>query len=155
MIAEGHLQLRPARLEIGARRGIVSDADNISDAWEMQKFGNLSLAAIGTDKDGDGQSDAAEYAADTNPNSAADFLRVISHTYNGGMTQVTLQFATTRPTRLYRIETSTTLLSTGPGAWATVGSYFFADPGTTTTKIVTFATINARFFRAVADKPLQ
>ena len=131
-----------------------TDSDGIADAWEFQKFGNLSLAGIGTDTDGDGESDAAEYAADTNPNSAADFLRVISQTYNGTMTQVTLQFATTRPTRLYRIESSTTLLNTGPGAWATAGTTFLADPGTTTTKIVSFGTINARFFRAVAEKPL-
>ena len=29
----------------------------------MQWFGDLSTAGIGTDRDGDGQSDAAEYAA--------------------------------------------------------------------------------------------
>lgn len=132
-----------------------ADSDGIADAWEMQKFGNLSLAGIGTDKDGDGQSDAAEYAADTNPNSAGDYLRIVSQTYNAGITQVTLQIATTRPTRTYRIESSTTLLNAGPGAWMMVISPFFADPGTTTTKIVSFAAINARFFRAVADKPLQ
>lgn len=134
-----------------------ADADGIADAWEFQKFGNLSTAGIGTDKDGDGQSDAAEYVADTNPNSAGDFLRVISQTYNAGMTQVTLQIATTRPSRQYRIQSSTTLLSTGPGAWTDVGvsNPFPADTGTTTTKVITFANTTARFFRAVAEKPLQ
>lgn len=134
-----------------------ADADGIADAWEFQKFGNLSAAGIGTDKDGDGQSDAAEYVADTNPNGAGDFLRVISQTYNAGMTQVTLQFATTRPTRQYRIQSSTTLLSTGPGAWTDVGGSnpFPADTGTLTTKVITFPSAPARFFRAVAERPLQ
>ncbi|MBX7208719.1 MAG: hypothetical protein K1X78_10435 [Verrucomicrobiaceae bacterium] len=132
------------------------DADGIADAWEFQKFGNLSVAGIGTDRDHDGQSDAAEYAADTDPNSAGDFLRIVSQTYNAGMTQVTLQIATTRPTRLYRIETSTTLLSTGPGAWATDNSigYFTTGPGGTTTKLVTFTGAARRFFRVAADRPL-
>ena len=47
-----------------------TDSDGMADAWEIQKFGNLTIAGIGTDKDKDGQSDAAEYAADTNPNEA-------------------------------------------------------------------------------------
>lgn len=132
-----------------------TDFDNISDAWEFQKFGNLSLAAIGTDKDGDGQTDAAEYAADTDPDSAGDYLRIVSQSYNTGLTEVTLQFATTRPTRIYHLESSTTLLSTGSGAWTTIGTTFFADPGTTTTKVVSFVASDARFFRAVASRPLQ
>ena len=58
-----------------------TNTDNISDAWEFQKFGNLSLAGIGTDKDGDGQTDAA----DTDPNSAGDHLRIVSQTCTGSL----------------------------------------------------------------------
>ena len=74
-----------------------TDSDGMADAWEIKKFGNLTTAGIGTDKDKDGQSDAAEYAADTDPNNATDYLRIISQSYDAGVTQVTLQFATTQP----------------------------------------------------------
>jgi hypothetical protein len=131
-----------------------ADSDNMADAWEIQKFGNLTLAGIGTDKDKDGVTDAAEYAADTNPNNTAEFLRIISQSYNAGVTQVTLQISTTRPTRRYRIQTSTTLLGAGPGAWATSGSDFLSDPGATTGRVVSFAAGTRRFFRVVAEKPL-
>lgn len=130
------------------------DSDGMADAWEMQKFGNLTLAGIGTDKDQDGQSDAAEYAADTNPNAVAEYLRIISQTYNSGVTQVTLQFATTRPTRTYQIQTSTTLLNGGAGGWANSGAEFLADPGSTTTKMISFTGGPRRFFRVLAQKPL-
>lgn len=131
-----------------------TDSDGMGDAWERQRFGNLSLAGIGTDKDGDGQSDAAEYLADTNPNSAAEKLKIVSQAYSVNSLNVTLEFTTTRPTRVYRIETSTTLLGTGPGAWSATGSLFTADPGSTTMKTVSFAASPLRFFRVVAEKPL-
>lgn len=152
----GWIKLDTGVLFTDAMTASDADGDGIADAWEFQKFGNLSVAGIGTDKDGDGQSDAAEYAADTNPNAAGDYLRVVSQTYNAGMTQVTLQFATARPTRQYRIQSSTTLLSTGPGAWADVGvNPFVADAGTTTMKVIAFTVTGARFFRVVAERPLQ
>lgn len=131
-----------------------TDNDGMADAWEIQKFGNLITAGIGTDKDKDGQSDAAEYAADTNPNAATEHLRIISHSYNAGVTQVSLQFATTRPTRRYQIQTSTTLLNGGVGGWASSGTAFLADPGTITTKTISFAGGPRRFFRVVAHRPL-
>ncbi len=135
-----------------------TDRDGMGDAWEMQHFGNLVAAGIGTDKDNDGQSDAAEYAADTNPNDPGESLRFASHTYTTDFSRVTLQFATTRPTRLYRIQGSTTLLSTGPGAWTDVGGLgtFAADPGSTTEKRVALPPGTARhFLRIVPVKPLQ
>lgn len=130
------------------------DSDGMADAWEMQKFGNLTLAGIGTDKDQDGQSDAAEYAADTNPNAVAEYLRIISQTYDSGVTQVTLQFATTRPTRTYQIQIGTTLLNGGAGGWANSGAEFLAGPGSTTTKTISFTGGPRRFFRVLAQKPL-
>lgn len=82
---------------------------------------------------------------------------MISQTYNAGMTQVTLQIATTRPSRQYRIQSRTTLLSTGPGAWTDVGviNPFKADAGTSTTKVITFADTTARSIRTAAERPLQ
>jgi len=135
-----------------------TDVDVMGDAWEWQHFGNLTSAGIGTDSDKDGQSDAAEFAADTNPNDSGEFLRLVSHSFTPGFTQVTLQFATTRPTRLYRIQGSTTLQSTGPGAWADVGGLgtFTADPGSTTTKTIALPSGTAQqFLRVMTVKPLQ
>jgi hypothetical protein len=131
-----------------------TDSDGMADAWEIQKFGNLTMAGIGTDKDHDGQSDAAEYAADTNPNQAGEHLRVISQTFNASITKVTLQFTTTRPTRTYHIQTSTALLNGGAGDWVTCVADFVADPGTSTTKTFSFTGGPKRFFRVVAQKPL-
>jgi hypothetical protein len=131
-----------------------ADNDGMADAWEIQHFGNLTTAGIGTDQDHDGQSDAAEYAADTDPNNAADYLRIISQTYNAGVTRVTLQFSTTRPTRTYQIQTSTTLLHRGAGCWVASGAAFLADPGTITAKTISFTGGPRRFFRVVAHKPL-
>jgi hypothetical protein len=135
-----------------------TDIDGIGDAWEMQRFGNLTAAAIGTDADKDGQSDAAEFVADTNPNDPWEFLSFVSHEYAPDFAKVTLQFATTRPTRLYRIQGSTTLQSTGPGAWADVGGLgaFAADPGAMTEKTIDLPGATTRqFLRVVPVKPLQ
>ncbi|WP_035600576.1 hypothetical protein [Haloferula sp. BvORR071] len=47
-----------------------SDADGFPDAWEMARFNNLTTAAVGADKDGDGETDDLELANETNPNDA-------------------------------------------------------------------------------------
>jgi hypothetical protein len=136
---------------------VDSDADGMGDAWERQHFGNLTAAGIGTDKDRDGESDAAEFTADTNPNNAGEFLRLVSHAYAPDFSRVTLRFATTRPTRLYRIQGSTTLQATGPGAWTDMGQgAFIADPGSITERGIALPPGAARhFLRIVPVKPLQ
>ena len=150
----GWINLGTGTLSTNSISSPDSDGDSIADAWEMQKFGNLTTAGIGTDFDRDGQSDAAEYFADTDPNDAGDYLRVIAQTYDAGFTQVTLQIATTKPSRVYRIQSNTTLQNAG--SWADVGAVnpFAPDPGGSTTKTVTFTAAPALFFRAVAQKPL-
>lgn len=126
-----------------------TDADGIDDNWERQWFGNLTTAGLGTDKDGDGQSDASEYVADTDPLDPADHLKIVSHAYANGQTQVSLVF-TTQPSRRYQLQHSTDLVNWSDSGLGTFGP----DTGTTTTKAFTF-TGNARhFFRAVAVLPL-
>uniref|UniRef100_UPI0040565000 right-handed parallel beta-helix repeat-containing protein n=1 Tax=Candidatus Electronema sp. TaxID=2698783 RepID=UPI0040565000 len=43
-----------------------SDADGISDAWELRYFGNLAAASADSDHDGDGYSDYVEYRNSVN-----------------------------------------------------------------------------------------
>ncbi len=126
-----------------------TDSDGIDDNWERKWFGNLTTAGLGTDRDGDGQSDASEYIADTDPLAAANHLKIVSHTYAGGQTQVTLVF-TTEPSRRYLLQHSTDLAT-----WSDSGlGTFNPDAGATTTKAFTFTGNTRHFFRAIAVLPL-
>jgi hypothetical protein len=145
----GWVNLGTGRLFVGAMNRVDSDHDGIDDAWEMQWFGNLATAGLGTDRDGDGQSDSSEYIADTDPLRADDYLKIVSHTYAGGQTQVSIQF-TTQPSRRYQLQHSTDLKT-----WSDSGlGTFNPDAGATTTKAFSFAGNARHFFRAVAVLPL-
>lgn len=126
-----------------------TDTDNIDDAWEMQWFSNLTTASIGTDSDHDGATDAAEAIADTDPTDYKNTLRVTSHTYASGLTQVTIQFASS-PARLYRLEYSTTLTTWTDSSLGT----FSPDSGAYTTRTITVPASTRAFFRAIAVEPL-
>lgn len=53
-----------------------TDRDLLPDAWEQRWFTNLITAGVGTDWDGDGLSDFAEYIAGTDPTDAASRLEL-------------------------------------------------------------------------------
>ncbi|MEO5915160.1 MAG: LamG-like jellyroll fold domain-containing protein [Luteolibacter sp.] len=58
-----------------------SDNDHAPDGWEVANgFNPLNAADGALDLDGDGQTNAAEYAAGTNPNQASSVLKVTSAT---------------------------------------------------------------------------
>src|SRR5262245_51130194 len=90
--------------------GVDTDSDNIADAWERQKFGNLTFANATSDFDNDGFSDKSEYLADTNPNDAASNLQILTNSviFFGANDSDTLTW-TTQPTRQYRLQYRTTL----------------------------------------------
>ncbi len=53
-----------------------TNGNGISDTWETAYFGGLLQTPPGTDSDGDGASDAAEFLAGTDPRSASSVLQV-------------------------------------------------------------------------------
>jgi hypothetical protein len=55
-----------------------SDEDDLLDVWELMFFPVLSTTDGSIDSDGDGQSDAAEFLAKTNPIDPLDVLRITS-----------------------------------------------------------------------------
>jgi hypothetical protein len=52
------------------------DQDGLPDAWEAEHFLGTAVASSGTDHDGDGFIDGAEYGAGTVPTNAASLLRM-------------------------------------------------------------------------------
>ena len=74
--------LLPARAAID-----TSPADGLPDIWAIVKGGGVSPVG---DEDGDGQTNAAEAAAGTNPKNASDVIRIKSFTRSGA--NVTLVF---------------------------------------------------------------
>ncbi len=130
-----------------------TDSDGIADAWEQTYFANLTTSTATSDSDGDGASDKDEYIAGTDPENGADYLRIVSHSYNGAYTEATVVF-TTDPTRLYRLETSDNL-GLSPDVWTNSAHGTFApDTGTSTTRIISWPGTTKKFIRAVAARPL-
>lgn len=92
-----------------------SDKDGIPDAWELATFGSLAVAGLGTDYDGDGLNDDAEYVAGTNPKDSLDVLRIKRLSVSGTPAALTLSFDT-KPKRIYGVLRADSLSS----AWQTV-----------------------------------
>jgi hypothetical protein len=81
--------------------GTDSDGDGIPDAWELNKFGNLTTATASSDFDGDGSTDAQEYLADTDPRDINDNLRITAYTRAGTYDNL---WWTSKPTRYYAVQ---------------------------------------------------
>ena len=128
-----------------------SDGDGISDAWEMEHFGNLTAANATTDADHDGISDLQEYIGVTDPKDSSSQFRIVSHSVNTTNSTATVQF-TSSPNRNYRIEYQDKLT----GSWTNSTETFNPDWLPTTMRTFTFPTGSQRlFFRIVAKRPLQ
>lgn len=131
-----------------------SDLDGMDDGWEMENFGNLTTAGVGSDFDKDGQSDAAEFAAGTLPKDNTSWLRITAYSNSSGATSHSITFTCTN-TRLYQIWTSTTL---GAGSWTIAptvlqGNVEFPGAGTPTMTVTCNQPAGMlRFFRVVARK---
>ncbi|MCU0749708.1 MAG: thrombospondin type 3 repeat-containing protein [Akkermansiaceae bacterium] len=98
------------------------------------------MSAAG-DEDGDGQSNAAEDAAGTNPLLASSVLKAIAIARSGNDILVT---ATTVPGVSYQLETSTSL---APAGWSNAGSPVTASQSTTVFTHANGAGDVKRFYR--------
>lgn len=131
--------------------GTDVDGDSIADAWERQKFGNLTTATATSDFDNDGFSDRNEYLADTNPTNANSGLKVTAFTTTSGGTSPTVTWDSVL-TRQYRIEKTTNLI---PATWADSGLGLIVPVGASTTRNFTDTNAPVRFYRVQAVKPLS
>ena len=125
-----------------------TDADGISDSWEIENAEVIQVLTATGDYDGDGVSDRDEYYADTNPLEPSERLRITQ--FVPGTTASTLTW-TSRPTRHYRIFHSIDL-----DRWtASLLNNIAPDAGDTTTRSQPHVAGPRRFFRVQAVLPLQ
>lgn len=135
------------------RRGVDRDGDGLADGYEFTHAESKNLNALGAepaDADNDGESDLAEYLADTDPLDPSSRLKIIAVTPAATAGDFELTF-TSRPTRIYHLE-GNGLLS---GNWEEVFGRLTPLGATTETTVSRPSSEKGYFWRATADLPLQ
>jgi len=134
--------------------GADTDGDGIADAWERTYTNSLGSFTATSDTDHDGVSDKNEYFADTNPldPNSVFLIRTNSVLLVAGTEFNTLTW-NSRPTRQYRIQTSTSLNPANPFTNAT-GVLNPSSGVTTTNTVILPGQPSQRFFRVQAFLPL-
>ena len=100
--------------------------DGLPDSWWNENGIPAGQRVAGADFDGDGFSNAHEYAAGTSPASALSHFQIVRSSRAGSQFEVTWSSV---PGRTYQIQTSESL---SPGAWTTQNTVQ-AGVGTETT----------------------
>ncbi|MEO5917894.1 MAG: autotransporter-associated beta strand repeat-containing protein [Luteolibacter sp.] len=116
-----------------------SDEDGLPDSWEMQYLGNLSTNGA-SDPDGDGQNNAIEFLAGTNPNSGTSRFAVTMAPASA--TQFTLTWPSV-PGKSYQILTNSALV----GGWSLLTTVPAANSPAATTSYTVTKSPGSRFYR--------
>ncbi len=123
-----------------------TDGDGMDDTWEVHFFGGL-IRTGEDDRDGDGQSDLAEFLARTDPADGRSVLRAGKPVRTGDGSSLALSWQSVPGVR-YLVETSTSL---GPGTWTPVTT-LRADAAETSA-VVGLDASPRRFFRIRVQSP--
>jgi hypothetical protein len=128
------------------QQGILA-SNGLPVAWLLQNFGTTNVVAT-ADADADGQSNAEEYIAGTNPNANASVLKITSFTRGIPTPSYTLITWNSVPNRFYVIQERASLMT---GAWND-----YIDLPIAGLKSVGFDDFNFanEFFRIRAYRPL-
>jgi Bacterial TSP3 repeat len=133
--------------------GPDSDGDGIPDMWELQYAASLATLNGAGDNDGDGFTNAEEFAADTNPLDPLSNLRFTA-VFKPDPALPTRLLWSSSPTRQYRILGSTDVAAPLPWPEVELG-LIPADGGATTVRDVPATADPYRFFVIEVIKPLQ
>jgi hypothetical protein len=105
------------------RAQIDLNGDNISDIWVLRY--NAGALAPGADADGDGETNAEEAAAGTNPFQPTGLIRITNVTRDGNGVHITFP---TEPGKRYQLQ-SAAALTGAPNDWTDEGSPLAPDSG--------------------------
>jgi hypothetical protein len=147
----GWINLGPGSLQTRSLAITDSDHDCIGDEWELAWFGTLTSANAVTDADGDGVSDKNEYLADTGPLDATDNLNLELTALAPGAEHVTSLSWKSKTTRLYRLQTSPSLLSS---SWTETTPGFIPGTGDPILRVLT-SPDPRHFYRLEVGLPFQ
>ncbi len=111
------------------------DGDNLWDGWEQKYLGGTGVSDGAIDSDGDGDTDAEEFASGSDPLDRADSFHVMEQAVSPVDGRVTLRFTTNDDvgSRRYRICYTEDLTTTAPWQELPMGS-FAPDTGDFTEK---------------------
>lgn len=126
------------------------DGNGLPVAWEIENFNNKGIDP-NADPDNDGQSNAEEYLAGTDPLDADSNLRILSLQLHGDGTKAVVRW-TSVLNRCYYLQSSEDL---SLPAWLDSGLGLTTPDGAATQRSVNNPLLPQRFFRVQAVRPLS